>query len=1425
MQADPPTNKNLANLLVQLLQFQEEAFGRQVTNPALTKLPMKCFLDFKPGSSLCQIFQAVFKFKSELGWRRFDFSSPSRMDRNVEMFLQVEKALVASKAFVPPRVYIACEVDKLMASQLRDIIKSHQGSVVESQDEATHAILPGPTQTTTAGADSEEEFFRPTFKRDRSYGIHWWYYPDSYDTWVTDVNIDYEFDSSPPPDVWEVSPRWILDLEQYNEWMNEEDYIIEEDVEGKKNKKIGKVKLTVDDVRDSPDDKSRRPKKANSKRKRSPSPPPEKIKRKSSRAAAIGASKKRKWEEDEEDITKDMEDPPPETNLTEVHNPKQASNSRSVKDEFTPVKGGTIMDLDEEQADKIGDQDSRQQLLDASQPSVNGAASGTGPLEDGIEKKESSAEVGDDSLTEQTHHIIVPSYSAWFDYNSVHAIERRALPEFFNGKNKSKTPEIYAAYRNFMIDTYRLNPTEYLTSTAVRRNLAGDVCCIMRVHAFLEQWGLINYQVDADSHPTAMGPPSTSHFHILADTPSGIASINPPRVNQPSAAQEICEFGDKKKDDGEDKKELTSVGLKTDIYTKKMAKDKPPSMRTREWTDQETLLLLEALELYKDDWNKVCEHVGSRTQDECILHFLRLPIEDPFLEEDDGHLGPLVYQPVPFSKAGNPIMSTVAFLASVVDPRVASAAAKAALEEFSKMKDEVPPAIVDAHTKAVAQATKEGKTVEPTYGLDKTGIAGTEVTEEAKEAKDKEEQKKDGEEPMDTDASKDKTPKVKEEKDKERSADTDKDKTEEKKETEGAEKDKAAPSTSDGNQSKKSAEGSGAVEKSSEGSAETPKEDDPASVASTAAAAALSAAAVKAKHLAAVEERKIKGLVALLVETQMKKLEIKLRHFEELETIMDKERESLEYQRQLLLQERQQFHMEQIRAAEYRARQFASQQVETGAPTPPPQSSSSAASSPPSSMTPSVTKPPGSTQSFGGSGIPQAAQPPTSSSSPPLSGPPQHQDEGPPVLSASAQNPTLAAAVGHSGPAQTAAPHYPHHGQQHAPSGPSGYPMSGSPMPPQGPQVHTSDLPPGSAPHIAHPPPTAKAQTPPPPQLQTSAPPPSSLSTPARPQQPSPPELSAAAPTTVPCSSMETSSTTAPPPLGISEPQQQQVTMTPSVPVQPVTAASSDQQQLKPEAPQPPTSSPSDSNAQGPVVSTESCVATTPLPQPPSSTASAPMPIPPDAQKGVMASTAAGFPSTTPSPALQSSNSPQTTSTPPPTLTPSGTPTPHQQQQDQQTLQQQQQPNYPQQYPPASGPYPSAGGPLPPPHQYPPGGGPPPHPHYPPYPGQYQQGPPYMGQQQYPQHPQGPYPPHQQGYPPYGAPMPPHAGPHNYPPPPPAQPYQYPPQGPGAVGPPPPPVSAPQGAPLAQPAPVAAGPPDATPNTDNQTGNGGNPGS
>ena len=93
------------------------------------------------------------------------------------------------------------------------------------------------------------------------------------------------------------------------------------------------------------------------------------------------------------------------------------------------------------------------------------------------------------------------------------------------------------------------------------------------------------------------------------------------------------------------------------------------------WSDQETLLLLEGLELHGDDWNLIADHVGTRTREQCVIRFLQLPIEENYLEEKPEQLGPLQYNRTPFTQADNPVMSVVAFLASIVDPKVAAAAA------------------------------------------------------------------------------------------------------------------------------------------------------------------------------------------------------------------------------------------------------------------------------------------------------------------------------------------------------------------------------------------------------------------------------------------------------------------------------------------------------------------------------------------------------------------------------------------------------------------------------------------------------------------------------------------------------------------------------------------------------------------------------
>lgn len=94
----------------------------------------------------------------------------------------------------------------------------------------------------------------------------------------------------------------------------------------------------------------------------------------------------------------------------------------------------------------------------------------------------------------------IPSCSSWFNFDEINDIERRALPEFFPSEpTKFKSPEIYREYRDFMIRTFRMRSKEYLSVTTCRRYLTGDVTSIMKIHAFLEQWGLINYQVTTDS--------------------------------------------------------------------------------------------------------------------------------------------------------------------------------------------------------------------------------------------------------------------------------------------------------------------------------------------------------------------------------------------------------------------------------------------------------------------------------------------------------------------------------------------------------------------------------------------------------------------------------------------------------------------------------------------------------------------------------------------------------------------------------------------------------------------------------------------------------------------------------------------------------------------------------------------------------------
>lgn len=94
-----------------------------------------------------------------------------------------------------------------------------------------------------------------------------------------------------------------------------------------------------------------------------------------------------------------------------------------------------------------------------------------------------------------------------------------------------------------MINTYIQNPQQYLTQTACRRNLSGDVCAILRVHQFLEHWGLINYHVSPDTGGFIPIPPSSAQVSSGTDPRSAFyqfAGSEKEKANKVLTTLQLC---------------------------------------------------------------------------------------------------------------------------------------------------------------------------------------------------------------------------------------------------------------------------------------------------------------------------------------------------------------------------------------------------------------------------------------------------------------------------------------------------------------------------------------------------------------------------------------------------------------------------------------------------------------------------------------------------------------------------------------------------------------------------------------------------------------------------------------------------------------------------------------------------------------------
>lgn len=298
--------------------------------------------------------------------------------------------------------------------------------------------------------------------------------------------------------------------------------------------------------------------------------------------------------------------------------------------------------------------------------------------------------------------IHIPSYSRWFSWNSVHECEVRFVPEFFDGRYPSKNPRVYKYYRNAIIRRFRENPSKKSTFTEVRKTIVGDVGSIRRIFDFLEAWGLINYTGSSKPQLKWEEKENKSATATLqgGDAAGGSGTNVTVSKSKPcSNCKGVCSFACF----ASDKRDVT---LCARCYVRGNYRDSSEFKRVEiseeaktDWTDKETLQLLEAIMHYGDDWKKVAEHVGGRSERECVTHFVNLPFGEQFdgppesAELDSALSSQNISRPTkrtcisPLNDSSNPIMAQAYFLSTLVGVDVAEVAARAALAAASALGD------------------------------------------------------------------------------------------------------------------------------------------------------------------------------------------------------------------------------------------------------------------------------------------------------------------------------------------------------------------------------------------------------------------------------------------------------------------------------------------------------------------------------------------------------------------------------------------------------------------------------------------------------------------------------------------------------------------------------------------------------------------
>lgn len=500
-------------------------------------------------------------------------------------------------------------------NKLRKIVLSHGGFIIDDITTASH-VIDWDDEVDSLPSELTEEFVRTLEVRPCEDGgtalVHWFYHPDSYDEWIPSDHVD----GSEPPDTvpqpsdintdrqWHVCCRYIMDCEIFNEWGNEIDYENLPEGEGD------------DDEANEENTQERSPIKASAGRKARGRRRLDAVKaKKIPILESIAATEKMM-----QDVPPPLLDPSMDTStvidiltgnecqLTLVKYesvsliPTASSSSASdavgessVSEDQDDVSASTNAGTGKRKAEEI------QSTSTDTSTSVKAATASAAVVK--LKK--------DKTAGRKASYPTQLKLPTWYHSELLSALEIKHLPDLFSTEaDRLKNSPEYFRIRNFIVTLYAHNPSVYLSATDCRRKLCGDVCVVLRIHAFLDAFGAINFNIKADCRPLlkqaslthwsedCLLSSTTDSVHIPSHAPQGSSSTS-------NAEGTVEEF---------------------DI----------------EWSEQMDRSLRHRAVAANGDWNKVAidlasEYAGGSssveqwqpTPEECLVRFVSLSLPAP----------------------------------------------------------------------------------------------------------------------------------------------------------------------------------------------------------------------------------------------------------------------------------------------------------------------------------------------------------------------------------------------------------------------------------------------------------------------------------------------------------------------------------------------------------------------------------------------------------------------------------------------------------------------------------------------------------------------------------------------------------------------------------------------------------------------------